>query len=108
MLDLDIIKLQCRIEQDESEEDALLETYANAARRYVESYTDRPLFETQEAADLSESECPLLLDDDITVAMLLMINHWYVNREAVIVGSITATLPMAVESFLWPYRRLGV
>lgn len=108
MLDLDIIKQQCRIEQDESDEDALLETYSNAARRYVENFTDRRLFETPEAADLSESEHPLLLDDDITVAMLMMINHWYVNREAVIVGSSPATLPLAVESFLWPYRRLGV
>ncbi|MEH6641401.1 head-tail connector protein [Vreelandella glaciei] len=108
MLDLDIIKQQCRIEQDESEEDALLETYANAARRYVENYTDRPLFETQEAADLSESEYPLVLDEDITVAMLLMIGHWYINREAVVIGTITATLPLAVESILWPYRRLGV
>ncbi|MGP9696219.1 head-tail connector protein [Halomonas sp. AOP27-A1-34] len=108
MLDLEIIKQQCRIEPDDSDEDGLLETYSNAARRYVENYTDRPLFETPEAAQLSEAVTPLVLDDDITTAMLLLINHWYANREAVIVGSITAPLPMAVESLLWPSRRLGV
>ncbi|WP_447896044.1 head-tail connector protein [Vreelandella sp. GE22] len=111
MLDLDIIKLQCRIEPDDSDEDQLLETYSNAARRHVENFTDRPLFETKEAAAqaiLDGIPHPLVLDDDITTAMLLLINHWYANREAVIVGSITATLPMAVETLLWPYRRLGV
>ncbi|RUR34481.1 head-tail connector protein [Vreelandella nanhaiensis] len=108
MLDLEIIKQQCRIEPDDSDEDGLLETYSNAARRYVENYTDRPLFETPEAALISEAEKPLVLDDDITTAMLLMIGHWYVNREAVLVGVSTATLPLAVEAILWPYRRLGV
>lgn len=113
MLDLDIIKLQCRIELDESDEDALLETYANAAKRHVENFTDRSLVATNEEAIAlalldPPPPTPIVLDDDITTAMLLLINHWYVNREAVVIGVSVATLPMAVESLLWPYRRLGV
>ncbi len=102
MLDLEIIKQQCRIEQDESEEDALLETYSNAARRYVENYTDRPLFETQEAANASESEYPLVLDDDITTAMLVYIAYRFEDRQG------EKSMPPAVNEALWPYRRLGV
>jgi hypothetical protein len=46
----------------------------------------------------------LVLDDDVITAMLLLIGHWYANREVVLVGTITATLPMAVASLIEPYR----
>jgi hypothetical protein len=45
-----------------------------------------------------------VLDDDITTAMLLLIGHWYANRESVVVGTITSELPMAVEALIAPYR----
>ena len=102
MLDLEIIKRQCRIEPEDSEEDALLETYSNAARRYVENYTDRPLFETPEAALLSGAESPLVLDDDITTAMLVYISYRFEDRQG------EKPLPPAVNEILWPYRRLGI
>lgn len=108
MLDLEIIKQQCRIEPGESEEDALLETYSNAARRYVENYTNRQLYETQEAAEHADGRDMLVLDDDITTAMLLLIGHWYANREAVVVGASPSAVPMAVESLLQPYRIYGI
>lgn len=38
--------------------------------------------------------------DNIKQAMLLMIGHWYENREAVNVGNIVTEFPMAVESLL--------
>lgn len=37
-------------------------------------------------------------------ALLLMIGHWHENREAVLVGSAAAELPLAVESLLRPLR----
>lgn len=41
-------------------------------------------------------------------AMLLMIGHWYENREAVMVGQLdTRTLPLAVDRLLAPLRRVG-
>ena len=33
-------------------------------------------------------------------AMLLLVGHWYENRESVVVGTITAELPFAVEALL--------
>ncbi|MGS0465872.1 head-tail connector protein [Cobetia marina] len=39
MLELDIIKLHVRLEPDFSEDDQLLETYSNAARRVIEGRT---------------------------------------------------------------------
>ena len=37
-------------------------------------------------------------------AMLLLIGHWWKNREAV--GNVGAAVPLAVDSLLWPYRVL--
>jgi len=43
----------------------------------------------------------------IKLAMLLLIGHWYANREAVSTDA-GSPLPLAVESLLAPYRRVGV
>lgn len=48
-------------------------------------------------------------EDDVPyalkAAMLLLMGHWYANREAVTIGSsIVASLPMAVDALLWPYK----
>lgn len=37
-------------------------------------------------------------------AMLLLIGHWYENREAVNVGNIVTPLPFAVDALLFPFR----
>lgn len=108
MLDLEIIKQQCRIEQDEDEEDALLETYATAARRLIENKTGRNLYATSGEIPVDGDERALVLDDDITTAMLLLINHWYENRGAVVVGSISSELPKAVDAFIEPYQYYNV
>lgn len=39
----------------------------------------------------------------IEQACLLLIGHWYANRETVVVGTITAELPMAYKSLIQPY-----
>jgi len=41
---------------------------------------------------------------DIKQAMLLLIAHWYDNREAVVIGTITSNLDFAVAALLAPYR----
>lgn len=43
----------------------------------------------------------------ITTAILMLVAHWYANREATVPGDI-AIMPMAVDSLLAPYRRVGV
>jgi uncharacterized phiE125 gp8 family phage protein len=37
-------------------------------------------------------------------AMLLLIGHWYRNREPVSIGNIVTPLPMSVDALLGPYR----
>ncbi len=46
--------------------------------------------------------------EPIRQAALLLIGHWDAHREAVVVGTITAQVPMAVEMLLGPYRLITV
>ncbi|SDO72583.1 Phage gp6-like head-tail connector protein [Halomonas shengliensis] len=114
MLELEIIRQQCRLEPDDTDEDALLETYATAAQRLVENQTGRTLYATEGEipvdAETGEptDEHALVLDDDLTTAMLLLIGHWFENREAVVIGTITSELPLAVEALIAPYRHYQI
>lgn len=114
MLELDIIKQHVRLELDFTDDDTLLDTYATAATRLIENQTGRTLYATagEIPTDLETGEVTddsaLVLDDDITTAMLLLIGHWYENRESVVVGTIVADLPMAVEALISPYRHYQI
>ncbi|PLX37002.1 MAG: hypothetical protein C0605_08005 [Hyphomicrobiales bacterium] len=44
----------------------------------------------------------------IKQAILLMIAHWYENRETTLVGASVADLPMGAAWLLAPYRRVGL
>lgn len=43
--------------------------------------------------------------NSIRQAMRLLIAHWYQNREAVVIGTITAELPLAVQSLISMNRK---
>lgn len=109
MLELDIIKQHVRLEPDETEDDALLDTYATAAARYIENHTGRTLYATAGAVPVDSEgtvtdDHALVLNDDLVTAMLLIIGTWYANRESVVVGSISSELPMGVKALVEPYR----
>ncbi|WP_377297471.1 head-tail connector protein [Rhizobium sp. SGZ-381] len=42
--------------------------------------------------------------EPIRFAILLLVAHWYRNREAVVIGQSAVTLPFAVDALLQPYR----
>lgn len=50
------------------------------------------------------SELPLPLKQ----AALLLLGHWYANRETVVVGVSTSSVPLAYDSLIQPYRRYAV
>ncbi|OHV13006.1 head-tail connector protein [Kushneria phosphatilytica] len=108
MLELDIIKQQLRLEPEYSDEDDLLTSYSNAARRHIERSTRRKIYETINAEGYAEDPDALLFGEDIQLAMLLLISHWYENREAAVPGVSISELPMGVEVLIHPYRIYGV
>lgn len=42
--------------------------------------------------------------DAIRQAILLLVGHWYENRETVVIGQAPAEMPMAVSALIAPYR----
>lgn len=54
-----------------------------------------------------EGEPPALatqVPESIKFAILLLVAHWYRNREPVVIGAPVANLPFAVDALLQPYR----
>ncbi len=49
---------------------------------------------------------PEKVPDGIRQAILLLIGHWYANRETVNIGNITSELPFTTQALLDPYRVL--
>lgn len=103
---LEQVKYQCRIDHDA--EDRLLMMYINSAYRAVETFTDKQLFFDEIPSDVDKDRS-ILLDYDINQACLMLIAHWYANRETVANNMVNvAQMPFAVEFLLSPYRFMGV
>lgn len=96
MLELATVKMHLRVDGDE--EDALIGGYVAAAKAHVEQHCDRKLVET----DPVEPE-EMGLTGDVEQAVLLLVGHWYANREAVTAAAANV-MPLAVERLLW-YRK---
>jgi hypothetical protein len=80
VLDLATIKLHCHVEMDQTEEDDLLTMYEMAARLRTETYLRYQIDDT--------------VGENIKVAMLMLIAHWYRNREAVSTGRTSQGIEM--------------
>lgn len=97
---LETLKQQIRIDGDD--EDALLKGYVEAALAHVEQHCDRKLVVPVAGAELPENQMELTAD--VWQAVLLLVAHWYANREAVALGTIATTVPLGFERLLW-YRK---
>lgn len=62
-----------------------------------------PVFVTYEAG-YAEDEVP----SSLMSAQLLLIGHWWAQREAVTVGTPPAEVPLGVQALIQPYRSLSV
>ena len=108
MLTKEQVKHHCNIEQDFTEDDAWIDTGIKAAERYVEKWTRRRLYEKADDPLYMADPDALLYGEDIEMAMLLLIGHWYENRETVSVGQAATDIPFTVEALLQPYKIYGI
>lgn len=91
LLPIELIRKHLRL--DYEDEDDLIDLYAESALAWALWFCDNPKF--VEINDFPAS---------FKAALLLLIGHSYANREAVIVGTTSAEVPLAVESLLWSSR----
>lgn len=101
MIDLATAKNHLRV--DGSDEDALIKLYLDAAVNTFETWTNRQL-----VADADPLPDPvgnaLHATRSIDQGVLLLVGHWYANRESTVIGSISAEMPMATRALWMPHR----
>lgn len=106
MLDLVRVKNQCSIDDDITDHDNLLTLYLSSAKRAVENYLNRPVYWSQEEVPQDPEQVPdnaFVAREDTELAVLLLVGHWFKNREAVTENSVK-TLPLGI-SFLLDFDR---
>ena len=101
ILTLSEVKTHLRVGSDATE-DALITTYITAAREYVEGYQNRAFLSSDEAV---EAETMTGIEK---AACLLLIGHWYENRQAVVLGTPPSEVPFAVKALLDIKRNVPV
>lgn len=98
------LRIQARLEPDDSALDATLELYAKAAFRAIEAGTGRTLYPPAGALPADAPENALQATEDIQLAMLMMVAHWFDNPSAVNVGNITSEIPLGFRFLTDPHR----
>ncbi len=102
ILSLEEIKRQLRLEDDYSEEDDLLTALGKAAEARTENFLNRKIYSPGSGIPATDAD-GLVLSDDLRLAMLMLVSHFYEHRSSVSDFEQTAT-PMAYEWIVRPYR----
>ncbi|ARB29702.1 gp6-like head-tail connector protein [Pseudomonas tolaasii NCPPB 2192] len=105
MIDLPIVKAHLRVDHDD--EDALIEGYRDAALSAFETWTNRTLVSPDTALPDPVGNA-LRMSKSIQQGALLLIGHWYSSRETVVIGAITAELPMATNALWKPHHWVNI
>lgn len=92
---IDLARVKSHLKVDDDEQDSLIAGYFEAAKSHVAMHCDRELVETAPVEPAQMGLTP-----DVEQAILLMVGHWYANREDAAVG----VVPTAVDRLLW-YRK---
>lgn len=93
MVDLARVKLHLRVDGDQ--EDTLITGYIEGAKSHIAMHCDRELVENSPV-----EPDQMGITADVEQAILLLVGHWYENRE----DAATGGTPTAVERLLW-YRK---
>lgn len=97
---MDLARVKLHLKVDGEEEDTLIAGYFEAAKAHVAMHCDRELVEAVPTGPEQMGFTP-----DVEQAVLLLVGHWYANREAVVIGATPSAVPLAVDRLLWPRKR---
>lgn len=100
MIDLAVVKSHLRV--DYNDEDALIQAYTDAAFSAFSDWTNRALYAANAALPDPVGNA-MHITKSIEQGALLLIGHWYANREAVAVGA-ASELPMATKALWMPHK----
>lgn len=106
MIDLTKVKLHLRV--DAADEDELLQDYLDAAISAFETWCNRTLVAPDGVLPDPLGNA-LRLSKSIAQGALLLIGHWYANRESGVVGAAVASeLPLSTQALWRPHRWMNI
>lgn len=103
MIPLSRIKTHLRL--DHNEDDAYLSSLISVAVEAFNNHAGREL--QAKGTDLSgetEGHNKLEITEGIIHGCLLLIGHWYENRESIITGTTVSKIPFATDLLWSPYK----
>ena len=98
------VRQQCYLDQADVSEDPFLTLLISASLATIENKTNRKLYELGDPAIPEEG---LEFTDDIKIAALLLIGHWYENREDSADVAVK-NIPMGFNALISPYVYIPV
>lgn len=105
MIELALVKQHLRVDHDY--DDLLIGSYISAAQSAFEVFTNRTLIAAGEQLPDPVGSA-MHISKSIEQGALLLVGHWYANREAVVIGAITANVPMATTALWMPHRWVSI
>lgn len=96
-----IDEIKSHLNLEHNEDDLLLITYASAARDAIENHLNRKIHE--DSVPDSDSN-GIVFNNAIKLAILMLVGHWYDNREPVITNGSAYILPLTYQILINPYR----
>lgn len=95
--------------RDPDDDDPHIQMLINAAEESVAEYLNRRVYGSADdmaaaVAAGSAGDQPMVANDLIRAACLLIVGHLYANRENVVVGASVAQIPMGALELVTPYR----
>ena len=110
---VEMAQAKAHLRVDEDYPDDQLSIYLGAAEEQAQEFLNRRVYATAELlaaavlANVAGSD-PIVVNDSIRAAVLLILGHLHANRETV-TSQQTYALPVGSQSLLWPFRvGLGV
>jgi len=103
MIDIELVKLHLHMGPDDFGEEVYLQHLIDSALESFRVFTNRTLVA---AGDVLPDPLgnALSITKSIEHGALLLIGHWYLNRESVLVGVTGAELPMGTHRLWLAYR----
>lgn len=100
MLDLDLVKNHCNVDKFFLDDDKYLMTLIDVSKDTILAYIDQS---DENLAKIYDSDQQEFKVSPLVQAQLLLIGHFYTNREAVSFG-VPNKVPFGFEYLLQPYK----
>ncbi|GAL18527.1 hypothetical protein JCM19235_1950 [Vibrio maritimus] len=97
------VKTHLNLDSADTSEDGYLTILLHAALLQVSNDTNRTLYPEGQTPDTTKVN-PIVITKALVVAALLLVAHWYENREAVVVGVSVTNTPYAYTMLIGSHR----